>query len=188
MPKRAGLLVIGVAECIDIPAWQVRRLPAKVDTGARTSALHVENLRELADGRVRFDVPLAAGRPERRVTIDAPIERRARVRSTSGEVRPRIFVSVRVRIGSIERSIELGLVDRRHMQFRMLIGRSALARAFLVDVSKTYLISGRPKSPQQRVLSARIAREAARKASLPAEASRVVAKPRKVRAGKGRRA
>ena len=188
MPKRSGLLVIVVAECIDIPAWQVKKLPAKVDTGARTSALHVENLRELAGGRVRFDVPLNAGRPERRVTIDAPIERRARVRSTSGEAHPRLFVSVRVRIGSIERRIELGLVDRRQMQFRMLIGRSALARAFLVDVSKTYLISGRPKTAQQRVLSARIAREAARKASLPDESSRVVSGQRNPQGGKGRRA
>jgi hypothetical protein len=179
-------LVIGVAECIDIPAWQVERLPAKVDTGARTSALHVENLRELSNGRVRFDVPLAAGRPEQRVTIDAPIERRAKVRSTSGEARTRLFVSVRIRIGTVERRIELGLVDRRKMQFRMLIGRSALARAFLVDVSKTYLISGRPKSPEQRALSARIAREAVRKASLPEEASRVVSRARKPR-GKGRR-
>lgn len=170
--------MIGVAECIDIPAWQVEMLPAKVDTGARTSALHVENLIELGKNRVRFEVPLHAGRPNERVTIEAPIERRALVRSTSGEVRPRLFVSVRVRIGSIERRIELGLVDRRNMQFRMLIGRSALARAFLVDVSKTYLISGRPKTLQQRALAERIAREEERRAALPSHAGRVVGSSR----------
>ena len=166
--------MIGVAECIDIPSWHIKRLPAKVDTGARTSALHVENLRELSDGRVRFDVPLAAGKPDRRVTIDATVERRARVRSTSGVARPRVFVNVLIRIGDVERRIELGLVDRRNMQFRMLIGRSALARAFLVDVSRTYLLTGRPKTAHQRALQAQIAREAERKESRRSGTSRVV--------------
>jgi len=166
--------VIGVAECVDIPAWQIRGLPAKVDTGARSCALHVENLRELPGGHVRFDVPLLPGHPERCITIDARVTRRGRVRSTSGEVRPRVFVTARIRLGPIERQVEVGLVDRRQMQFPMLIGRSAIARAFLVDVSRTYLITGKPKTKKQRELQRTIAAREKRAAQRKPETVRVL--------------
>jgi hypothetical protein len=172
---RAQPLVIGVAECVDIPAWKIRGLPAKVDTGARSCALHVENLRELPGGHVRFDVPLSPGSPDRCMTIDARVIRRGRVRSTSGEAKPRLFVSARIRLGPLERQVELGLVDRRQMQFPMLIGRSAIARACLVDVSRTYLITGRPKSKKQRELQRSIAAREKRVARRKPDASRVLA-------------
>ena len=175
MNPRAQPLVIGVAECVDIPAWKIHGLPAKVDTGARSCALHVENLRELPGGHVRFDVPLSPGSPDRCMTIDARVIRRGRVRSTSGEAKPRLFVSARIRLGPLERQVELGLVDRRQMQFPMLIGRSAIARACLVDVSRTYLITGRPKSKKQRELQRSIAAREKRVARRKPDASRVLA-------------
>jgi len=171
---RAQPLVIGVAECVDIPAWKIHRLPAKVDTGARSCALHVENLRELSGGHVRFDVPLAAGHPDRVVTIDARVIRRGRVRSTSGEVKPRLFVGARIRLGPLERQVELGLVDRRQMQFPMLIGRAAIARAFLVDVSRTYVLTGKPKSKRQLAMQRSIAAREKRVARRKPEPSRVL--------------
>ncbi len=175
MQSRSQQLVIGVAECVDIPAWQVKRLPAKVDTGARTSALHVENLREIGNGHVRFDIPVSPGHHERVITIDARITRRGRVRSTSGEARPRVFVSASIRIGPVERQIDIGLVDRAKMQFRMLIGRSAIARAFLVDVSKTYILTGKPKTKKQKAMQASIARRERREARKKPAGARVIA-------------
>jgi len=133
-------LVIGVTEYVDIPAWRILRLRAKIDTGARSSALHVENIRELGADRVRFDVRLSRSESQRRVTVEARIARRGQVRPSSGELTVRIFVAVKVRIGPVEREIELSLVDRGRMIFRMLIGRSALAHAFLVDPSRRYLL------------------------------------------------
>jgi hypothetical protein len=133
--------LIGVAELVDIPTWHIRRLRAKVDTGARTSALHVENIREVAHGRVRFDVRLHRHHVNRRVTVETPIRRRGRVRSSNGILEWRIFVEVTVRIGPVERPIELSLVDRRDMLYRMLLGRTALAHEFLVDVSRSYILS-----------------------------------------------
>ena len=133
-------LVIGVTEYVDIPAWRILRLRAKIDTGARSSALHVENIRELAAGRVRFDVRLSRSESDRRVTVEARIARRGQVRPSSGEPEERIFVAVKVRIGPVEREIELSLVDRGRMIFRMLIGRRALAHAFLVDPGRRYLL------------------------------------------------
>jgi hypothetical protein len=144
-------LIIGVTEYVDIPQWRILSLRAKIDTGARSSALHVENIRELGAGRVRFDVRLSRHQSDRRVTVEAPIARRGRVRPSSGELEARIFVAVKVRIGPVEREIELSLVDRGRMIFRMLIGRRALAHAFLVDPSRRYVL--KKPSPSKTVPS-----------------------------------
>jgi hypothetical protein len=163
-------LVIGVTEYVDIPEWRILSLRAKIDTGARSSALHVENIRELGSGNVRFDVRLSRNQSERRVTVEAPIARRGRVRPSSGELEARIFVAVRVRIGPVEREVELSLVDRGRMIFRMLIGRRALAHAFLVDPSRRYVLKkpGRRKAaPAKAVASAKTALLSAKKRERP---------------------
>lgn len=134
-------MTIGWAEYVEIAEWGISGLRAKVDTGARSSALHVENIQEIGSTRVRFDVRLHRRDLDRRVTVEAPILRRGIVRPSSGHSQQRIFVVAPVRIGPIERPIELSLVDRGNMIFRMLIGRSALAPHFVVDVSKRYLVS-----------------------------------------------
>jgi len=141
--------VIGLAEYVDIPSWRIAGLRAKVDTGARSSALHVENLRELSRGRVRFDVRLHRLKSERRVTVEAPIVRRARVRASTGVASSRIFVAVTVRIGAVVQEIELGLVDRANMLYRMLLGRMALANHFLVDPSRRYLLTQVRRRPSK---------------------------------------
>ncbi|HEY0465358.1 MAG TPA: RimK/LysX family protein [Polyangiaceae bacterium] len=143
----AAPLIIGVTEYVDIPAWRILRLRAKIDTGARSSALHVENIREFGAGKVRFDVRLSRSESDRRVTVEARIARRGQVRPSSGEPEERIFVAVKVRIGPVEREIELSLVDRGRMIFRMLIGRRALAHAFLVDPGRRYLLH-QPSAPK----------------------------------------
>lgn len=140
------LRIIGVAEYVDFPDWGVRRLSARVDTGARTSALHVENVRLLPGSRVRFDVRLRRDDPEARVTVETKLSRRAPVRSSSGHTESRLFVTARVRLGGREQQIEVGLVDRRHMQYRMLLGRSALEGRFLVDVRKRYALGAAPRA------------------------------------------
>jgi hypothetical protein len=82
-------VVIGWTEYVDLPEWGVRRIRAKVDTGARSSALHVENIRELPRGIVRFDVVVHRERRDRHVRVRARITRRSRVRSSNGELSPR---------------------------------------------------------------------------------------------------
>src|SRR5262245_35937330 len=97
-----------------------------MDTGARTSALHVENIQELPNDRVRFEVRLSRKKLDRRVSVETDISRRANVRPSSGVSEARIFVRARVQIGPVVDEIELSLVSREKMIFRMLIGRSAL--------------------------------------------------------------
>lgn len=147
-PKTQKPVVIGWVELVDIPQWNIRRLRAKMDTGARTSALHVENIVEVGEDRVRFDVRLHRKNLDRRVTVEAPIVRRARVRPSSGVSEDRIFVAAQVLIGPQAQEIELSLVSRERMVFRMLIGRSALRQRFLIDPSRRYVI----RAPKRKKL------------------------------------
>jgi hypothetical protein len=133
--------VIGSAEHVDLPEWGILGLPAKVDTGARSSALHVENIEELEDDRVRFDVRLDRRKRARRVHVLAEITRRARVKPSSGHSELRLFVTTSLRIGPVERRVELSLVDREKMIFRMLLGRTTLAPDFLIDPGGRYLLT-----------------------------------------------
>lgn len=126
-------VVIGWNEHVDLPEWHIRGLKAKIDTGARTSALHVDGLKVLTRRRLEYHVVLHRHHQDRRIHVVAPIARRARVRSSTGEYSVRYFVRTLVRLAGVEKEIEISLVDRSDMIFRMLIGRTALAGDFLVD-------------------------------------------------------
>ena len=134
--------IIGRRERISLPDWGIRRVLAKIDSGARTSALHVQNIVDLPGDRVRFDVVLSRTNPDRRVPIEADLSRITRVRPSSGAQHERRVVTTRVRIGSIEREVEVSLVCRAEMLCRMLLGRTALG-GLLIDVSRKHVLSGR---------------------------------------------
>ena len=136
MTKKSEKTVIGWSEYVELPDWGVGSLKAKVDTGARTSALHVEELTQVSPKHVEFYIVLSRGRPIRRKHVRAHVVRWGNVRSSSGHNHRRCFVETTIRIGEIEKKIELSLVSREKMLFRMLIGRKAIERDFLVDVSK----------------------------------------------------
>lgn len=142
-----GRTLIGIAERIELPEWGVKRLRVKIDTGARTSALHVDAIEELPDGRVRFWVVLDRKRG-RRQQVEADVVRTARVRSSTGRSEKRFFVRTRMCLGGVEKEIEISLASREPMIFRMLLGRSALAHDFLVDPSHRYLTS--PPTPPKK--------------------------------------
>ena len=147
-------ILIGWNEYVDIPDWGIKRLRAKVDTGARSSALHVENIEVLPRNRVRFDVVLHRLERDRRVRVTAPIARRGRVRSSTGHYESRIFVQAPLRIGPVERQVEVSLVDRERMIFRMLLGRSALAGPFLIDPDRKHVLKPRPRPRVRRAARA----------------------------------
>jgi len=139
------LPLIGWNEYVELPEWGIRRLRAKVDTGARSSALHVEQIELLPRNRVRFSVVLHRKKKDRRVAVEAHVVRRARVRSSNGRYSQRLFVRTRLRLGSVEQDIELSLVDRGKMIHRMLLGRTALEGRFLIDVSHRCLLTQRTR-------------------------------------------
>lgn len=144
--KSGGKTVIGWAEPVDLPHWGINGLDAKIDTGARTSALHVENLRPVGRDRVAFDVITGRRRTRRAHHVEARVEKWAVVRSSTGDEMERPFIRTRIRLGMVEKEIEISLVSRESMLFRMLIGRKALEEDFLVDVSlrRTLRKPGKP--------------------------------------------
>ncbi len=150
MNPRTPPFVIGWTEYVDLPDWKVTGLRAKVDTGARTSALHVEDIRLLTRGRVAFDVVLHRRKRDRRIRVRTRIRRRGIVRSSSGERSHRIFVSTRLRLGPLEKEIEISLVDRAQMIHRMLLGREALAGPLRVDVNHRSLLGVRHRRKRGR--------------------------------------
>jgi ribosomal protein S6--L-glutamate ligase len=137
-----GPLVVGWSEYVALPEWGIRAVRAKMDTGARSSALHVEGVEEVGRSRVRFDVVIDLERSHRRSHVTARIRRRARVRSSNGEWSTRLFVSTWLELGPVEREVEFSLVDRGKMSHRVLLGRTALEHVY-VDVSHRHLL-GRP--------------------------------------------
>lgn len=144
-----GRTMIGIAERIALPEWGIPKLRVKIDTGARTSALHVDGVEELPGNRVRFWVVLDRKRG-RRLQVEAPIARTARVRSSSGRAEKRYFVVTTMRLGGVEKQIEISLASREPMIFRMLLGRTALAHDFVIDPSHRYLTSPAPTKDGDR--------------------------------------
>ena len=129
---------IGWCEYIALPDWGIHQLRAKADTGAKSSSLHVEDICEQSGGRLSFVVVLDR-RHNARIKVIAKQSRVARVTSSNGQTELRLFVKTSLRLGPIERQIELNLVDRRLMVHRMLLGRTALS-GLVVDVSKRYVM------------------------------------------------
>ncbi len=136
--------VIGWREYVALPDWGVEHIKAKADTGARTSAIDVANLELLPGDRARFDIVVDRKHPEQRTCVETAIVRHANVKSSLGAIHTRPVVATRLRIGQIEKIVELGLVCRKGMTCRMLLGRAALSPEVLVDSSKRYLL-GRGK-------------------------------------------
>jgi hypothetical protein len=136
-------LIVGWNEYVDLPEWGVRRLGAKVDTGARTSALHVDGIELLPRGRIRFDVVVHRTKRDRHVHVRTKIVRRARVKSSNGQFERRYFVKTTLTLGPVEKEIEISLVDRGRMAHRMLLGRTALQGDFIVDVSRRHVLDAR---------------------------------------------
>jgi len=138
------LVMVGWSERVALPEWGVKRLKAKIDTGARTSAVHVENIRRMRGNRIAFDV-VTDSDPEKWIPVVTRPSRRSTVRSSNGHETFRYFVKTQMVLGGIQLDIELSLVDRGDMRFRMLIGRTALAGQFIVNCAHR-MITHKPKS------------------------------------------
>lgn len=137
---------VGWREWIALPDWGVPSIKAKVDTGARTSALHafdVETLERDGTAWARFAIHPWQDSARDEVVVEAPLLERRRVRSSSGAARLRPVVLTTIVLAGRSLTIEITLTRRDEMGFRMLIGRQALRRRFVVDPARSF-VGGRP--------------------------------------------
>lgn len=143
-------VIIGWKERLDLPDWGIFNLPAKIDTGARTSAIHVARLEHLGEGAIRFEVVLKERPVKKTIWVEGLQTRSSKVKPSSGVRQERTVATTRMVLGGVERQIEISLVSRKNMLCRMLVGRTALSD-FLVDPSKKYLSAKpRPKGKKKK--------------------------------------
>lgn len=144
--------VVGWREWVSLPDVGVRWIKAKIDTGARSSAIHAFDTTLFErDGRewVRFWVHPWQKSAEDSVEVELPVLDRRVVRSSNGQAEERYAVPMTLRLAGRTITTEMTLSKRDEMGFRMLIGREALAQGFLVDSSVSYA-GGRPKRAVRR--------------------------------------
>ena len=148
MKKSEPLGTVGWREWLDLPELGLHQIKAKVDTGARTSALHaldieryVENDRE----RVRFLVHPGHRTDDVEVVCTADVLDRRHVRNSGGKQQHRVVIETRLALSpELTWPIEVTLTSRSDMRFRMLLGRAAIRGRMLVDPGRSYLTGGRP--------------------------------------------
>lgn len=142
--------VLGWKEDAALPEWDITRLRVKLDTGAKTSAIHAESRvvgeHEL-DGAtlpvLRLRIPLSRLRSDRFVEAEAPVVGWKSVRDTGAKAELRPVVRTRLVCGPIDRDIDVTVTDRSGMIFRMILGRQAL-EGVLVDPSRSYTLRQSP--------------------------------------------
>ena len=137
---------IGWREWVRLPELGIDRIQAKVDTGARTSALHAVRVStERIDGIdvVHFDVHPLQRSPRPLVKCRLPLVDERYVRSSDGERELRPVVETAVQLYDETWTIELTLTNRALMGFRLLLGRQALRRKFVGDPSRSWIRSQR---------------------------------------------
>ena len=145
--KRKNKLILGWREWVDLPELGLHNIKAKVDTGARTSALHAFELRTFEqDGRHRVEFKMHPNQRDHDTVVvcRADIKDERVVRDSGGHSENRWVIETPVRIGAEVWPIELTLTARDDMLFRMLLGRTAIRNRAMVDPSRSYLTRKAP--------------------------------------------
>ena len=134
-------LVIGWREWVELPDLKIRRIKAKIDTGARSSSLHAFDISTFdRDGKTfaRFKVHPIQRNSRKTVTCEAEVLEVRQVKSSSGHAQKRIVIVTTVEVLGEAWPIELTLANRAEMGFRMLLGREAVRGRFLVDAGISF--------------------------------------------------
>nr|WP_281366517.1 ATP-dependent zinc protease [Nocardioides thalensis] len=152
VPRSHLTSVAGWREWVSLPELGIDWIKAKLDTGARSSALHAFDIEEIErDGKrwVRFEIHPWQRSSADSVVAELPVLDVRSVKSSTGHVQERYVVLLDLRIGDRVVTTEVSLTRRDEMGFRLLVGREALRQGFLVDSRRSYL-GGRPKQSVRR--------------------------------------
>ena len=138
---------LGWREWVSLPDLRIDRIKVKIDTGARTSALHAFDVKIVSRGRtefVRFKVHPVQRDSATTIEAEAPLLERRYVRDSGGKETLRPVIQTNLEVLGDRWPIELTLVARDAMGFRMLLGRQAVRGRFVVDPGRSYF-GGRPR-------------------------------------------
>lgn len=153
-----GLAAIGWREWLSLPDLGIPHLKAKVDTGARTSALHacyVDPFRVRGVQMVRFGIHPLQRRTDIIIDCTAAVLDRRDVTDSGGHREMRYVIETLATLGAVTWPLELTLTNRDTMRFRMLLGRTAMEDRFMVVPSASYLHGRRPSRGRRSAESPR---------------------------------
>ncbi len=139
-------LIIGSIEVCDLPGLGIENLQIRVDTGAATSSLHVDNIKRYQkNGKpwIKFDIHPDVYNVDTVVECSSPICDVRRVKSSNGDSQERYVIETPITLGGVTWPIEITLTDRSDMSYMMLFGRQGMKNKVLVDPSKNYLVSSK---------------------------------------------
>ncbi|CCK74874.1 MAG: ATP-dependent zinc protease [Oleispira antarctica] len=137
-------IVIGVLETCSLPELNISDLQIRIDTGAKTSSLHVDDIkRERRGGRLGVSFTLHPDIYDVDVVTNcwAPVSDVRRIKSSNGAIEQRLIIKTTLVMHTVEKEIEITLTNRSDMSYLMLLGREGMGKDFLVDPSQTFLVS-----------------------------------------------
>jgi hypothetical protein len=142
------LPLLGWREWLALPELNIDRIKAKIDTGARSSALHafaIEPYRKGGQHWVMFAIHPMQKNTDSVIECHAPIKDRRFVSDSGGHKQRRYVIESQLLLGQSLISAEITLTNRDNMQFRMLLGRTAMNGRFIIDPSASY-VQGKPNN------------------------------------------
>ena len=139
---------IGSREYCSLPELGIELIKAKVDSGAKTTALHADNLTKFSkndENWVKFSLHPLKSKPELLVECEAKLIEKRVIKSSNGTKEERFVIETQLLLGNSSYPIEITLTNRKLMGFQMLLGRQALSERFLIDCEFRYLL-GKPNN------------------------------------------
>lgn len=140
--------IIGWREWVSFPVLKLSLVKAKIDTGARSSALHafaIERFQNNGKPMLRFKIHPIQKDDHTTITAEAELLEERQVRDSGGHTEMRPVILTEIVLAQYRWPIELTLTNRSSMGFRMLLGRQALRQRFLIDAGQSYLQSTAPE-------------------------------------------
>ena len=138
--QKLNLEFVGWRETVSLPLFKLLNLKAKIDTGAKTSALHADDIEYVVENGKKFVKFIIVSDDGKIKKIKTRFLEEREIKSSTGQKTIRPVVKTMIRMGKSEFEIEITLINRDLMGFKMLIGREALNGRFLINPARSNLL------------------------------------------------